>query len=412
MLNEKVSPVTYTIVAPTIEDCRRQLYDLHGTDYTITDKHTVLRGGVLGFFQKKYIEATYILNTRHPTPQFASTPDEFQKNRDELLRSTTGENPTQTIQIAALNRTVEELKKTLTTKIDSLATVAAAQANEKHATIQKIEEMLSDNEFTFSYVNEISNRIREEFSFAELDDFEAVERKVVDWIGQSIRIAPQVYRKLPHVIVLVGPTGVGKTTTVAKIAANIILDARNQGKPPARVRMVTIDRTRVGAEEQLRRFGEIMNIDVDKAETADDVKQIFDTHKDSLDALIIDTSGYSPNDYENIGKMRSMLNVKGLDADVYLTITASTKAKDLVSIIQNYEPFNFGSVIVTKCDETSAFGNVLSVLAEKNKAISYITDGQKVPKNIERASVVNFLTRLDGFKIDRIHIEDTFTEEK
>ena len=57
MLNEKVSPVTYTIVAPTIEDCRRQLYDLHGTDYTITDKHTVLRGGVLGFFQKKYIEA-------------------------------------------------------------------------------------------------------------------------------------------------------------------------------------------------------------------------------------------------------------------------------------------------------------------------------------------------------------------
>ncbi|MBQ7159608.1 MAG: flagellar biosynthesis protein FlhF [Treponema sp.] len=411
MLNKKVSPV-YTIVAPTLDDCRRQLYDLHGTDYTITGHHTVPRGGFLGLFQRQCIEATYILNARQNPVQTVSTPDDFQRSRDELLRSAVDANPTQSLQIANLNKTVEELKKSLTSRLDTLATVTAAQANEKHPTIQKIEEILSDNEFTFSYINEISNRIREEFSYADLDNFDIVERRVVDWIGESIKIAPRLYRKLPHVIILVGPTGVGKTTTVAKIAANIILDARNEGKPPARVRMVTIDRTRVGAEEQLRRFGEIMNIDVDKAETADDVKKIFETYKDSLDALIIDSSGYSPNDYENIGKMRTMLNVKGLDADVYLTITASTKAKDLISIIQNYETFNFGSVIVTKCDETSAYGNVLSVLAEKHKSISYITDGQKVPRNIERASVVNFLTRLDGFRIDRIHIEDTFAEDK
>ncbi|MBQ6781923.1 MAG: AAA family ATPase [Treponema sp.] len=412
MYNEKVSPTTQTIVAQTFDECRRQLYNMYGSDYTITGHRTVLKGGMLGFFQKKCIEATYIVGTRQPQ-QSVSTPADFQKSRDELLRSATGGASTaSTIQIAALNKTVEELKKTLTSKIDNLATATAAQANEKHPTIQKIEELLSENEFTFSYVNQISNRIREEFSYAELDDFDAVQRKVVDWIGESIEIAPRLYRKLPHVIVLVGPTGVGKTTTVAKLAANIVLDARENGKPPARIRMVTIDRTRVGAEEQLRRFGEIMNIDVDKAETSDDVKQIFDTYKDALDVLIIDTSGYSPNDYENIGKMRAMLNVKGLDADVYLTITASTKAKDLVSIIQNYEPFNFGSVIVTKCDETSAYGNVLSVLAEKHKSISYITDGQKVPRNIERASVVTFLKQLDGFTIDRIHIEDTFAEEK
>ena len=176
--------------------------------------------------------------------------------------------------------------------------------------------------------------------------------------------------------------------------------------------MITIDHMRVGAEEQLRRFGEIMNIAVDKASTTDDVYKIFEDNKDALDALIIDTSGYSPNDYENIGKMRALLDVPGLHPDVYLTVTASTKARDLVSIIQNYEPFNFGSVIVTKCDESSAYGNILSVLSEKHKAIAYITDGQKVPRNIERASTVYFLTRLHDFKIDRIHIEDTFAEEK
>ena len=410
---EKVEPTARTITKRTLRECREYLNDEFGNDYTLGEWHTVVKGGFLGFGQKEWIEATYYVHEKK-SAQSASAPvapaSAIERNRDDLLR-TAGLNIDSTRQIAQLDRKMDDQLRMLASKIDSLATVASAQANEKHPTIQKIEELLADNEFTLSYINGIANRIREQFSLDELDDFATVERTVIDWLGKDIAIAPQHYRKPPHVIVLVGPTGVGKTTTVAKMAANIILDAKNSGKPPARVRMITIDRTRVGAEEQLRRFGEIMNIDVDKAETTDDVKQIFETYKDSLDALIIDTSGYSPNDYENIGKMRALLNVKGLDADVYLTITASTKAKDLVSIIQNYEPFNFGSVIVTKCDETSAYGNVLSVLAEKHKAISYITDGQKVPRNIERASVISFLTRLDGFTVDRIHIEDLFAGE-
>jgi flagellar biosynthesis protein FlhF len=85
---------------------------------------------------------------------------------------------------------------------------------------------------------------------------------------------------------------------------------------------------------------------------------------------------------------------------------------DLVSIIQNYEQFAPSSVIVTKWDETRAYGNVLSVLSEKGKAISYITDGQKVPKEIERATVSRFLLNLNDFNIDRMHIEDAFPEEK
>ena len=154
-----------------------------------------------------------------------------------------------------------------------------------------------------------------------------------------------------------------------------------------------------------------MDVAVDKAESAADVKQIFDTYRNSLDVLFIDTPGYSPNDFESIGKMRGILEIPGMNKDVYLTITASVKARDLVSIIQVYEQFKYDSVIITKCDETTAFGNVLSVLSEKHKPIAYITDGQQVPKKIERASVVKFLTNLNDFQIDRNHIEEVFSEK-
>ena len=177
--------------------------------------------------------------------------------------------------------------------------------------------------------------------------------------------------------------------------------------------MITIDHTRVGAEEQLRRFGDILMIDVYKAESSDDVKKIFEEYKDKLDVLFIDTPGYSPNDSENIGKMRKVLEVKGIHPDVYLTFSAATKARDLMSIIRNYENCNYNSVIITKWDETSAIGNVISVLSKKEKSVSFITDGQQVPRKIENASVLRFLTFLDDFdKVDRAYIDEKFPEDK
>ena len=393
-------PVRF-VERPTLRECREYLRERYGDGYTLGEHKIVLRGGIFGFFQKEMIHAEYYVNE----PRAAVRPERAPEEPREVERVNSSDYAA--LQFAMVEQ-MEELKKlqnNLGSKIDSMA---AAQADGKHPAIQRIEELLAENEFTPSYIKGICERVREHFSLDELGDFDSVERTVVDWIGQSIAIAPKTYRKCPHVIVLVGPTGVGKTTTVAKIAANLILDARHNKMPPVRVRMITVDRTRVGAEEQLRRYGEIMDIAVDKAESTDDLRTIFDEYKDSLDALIIDTSGYSPNDHENIAKMRALFDVPGLNPDVYLTVAASTKPRDLVSIMQHYEQFDISSVIVTKCDETASFGNVLSVLAEKRKAIAYITDGQKVPRNIARASPVFFLTRLRDFRIDRVHIDDTF----
>ncbi len=169
-----------------------------------------------------------------------------------------------------------------------------------------------------------------------------------------------------------------------------------------------LELTRNVAQRFNQRYGELFNLKVQKAESADDVRSIYEAVRDSVDMIFIDTSGYSPNDSAHIGAMKAMLDVPGMNPEVYLAVSASTKARDLVNIMQNYEPFGYKSVIITKCDESSQYGNVISVLSEKNKAVSYITNGQNAGGGIERASIVEALIRLENFTIDRIHIEDKF----
>ena len=401
------SDESQVITGKDFEDCQQKLYDMYGHNYTILGKRPHLKPGFFGFGQKEYLEVKYSVGAE---PQLSPEEEAFKKSRDAIVEKTTGSSVTNTMQIANLDKKIEEYQKTVAKKLEEIAT--ATNAGDKPVSIQKIEELLQENEFTFSYINKITTRLRTELSIEELDDFELVQGRVVDWIGESVRTAPRVMHKYPHVIILVGPTGVGKTTTIAKLAGTMILEAREDEQIPPKIRMITIDHTRVGAEEQLRRYGDLLGTNVDKAESADDVRKIFESYKDSVDVFFIDTPGYSPNDSENIGKMRKMLEVKGIHPDVYLTFTASSKARDMNSIIQNYEPFNFSSVIITKWDETSAIGNVISVLSEKNKAVAYITDGQQVPRKIERATITKFLVNLNDFSINREHIDEKFAEEQ
>ena len=100
--------------------------------------------------------------------------------------------------------------------------------------------------------------------------------------------------------------------------------------------------------------------------------------------------------------MRALLDLEDLRADVYLVVSATTKARDIANIIQNYEPFGFQSVIISKCDETRQYGNIISVLHEKRKSVSYITDGQRIQQNIHPAEIVRFLINLTDFHVDRV----------
>jgi len=118
--------------------------------------------------------------------------------------------------------------------------------------------------------------------------------------------------------------------------------------------------------------------------------------------------GKSPKDSSKLGEMKEILDGCPRHSEFHLVISAATKTSDIEEIMRQFEPFNYRSIILTKMDETDRFGNIISALAEKRKCISYITDGQTVPMDIRRATVVRFLINLDGFKVNREKIEERF----
>jgi len=424
---------TRTITARTLEEGKSRLYKDYQGDYEILNKRTVLVGGFLGFGQHEEIEITYRLRNRggnnlqssysqasYNQPayvpralserSYSASPaaDDFGKKREELLKTLSPQPEAKldlnAISLKYLAKKIDEIDK----KIDERPSVVASQ--EEHPTIVRIEEMLVQNEFTYSYIKKIKERIKATFSLDQLEDFYSVQKEIVDWIGESIIVSNDAVHRTPRIVIIVGPTGVGKTTTLVKLAAQNVIAAKKNQKP-LRLCFITTDSMRVGAFEQLSRFAELFELDVLTAESADDVKKIYDRIRNSVDMIFIDTSGYSPNDSSHIGALKSVLDVPGLNPEVYLAFSASTKARDIKNIIQNYEPFAYKSVIVTKCDESNQYGNVISVLSEKNKSVSYITTGQKAAGCIEKASRIKFLIRLEDFEIDRDHIENKFGEK-
>jgi flagellar biosynthesis protein FlhF len=207
------------------------------------------------------------------------------------------------------------------------------------------------------------------------------------------------------VFIVVGPTGVGKTTTIAKLAAVFGVGGSSSSSP--KVRIVTIDNYRIAALRQIETYAEIMRIPVSCVESAGEFKS-FLAMADGTGLILVDTIGRSPRDLAKLAEMKDVLDAAGARSEIHLAISATTKASDVEEILKTFEPFKYKSVILTKLDETLRIGNVLSVLTASGKPISYIADGQSVPQDIEQASVLRLLMNLDGFHINRERLEKRF----
>jgi len=182
----------------------------------------------------------------------------------------------------------------------------------------------------------------------------------------------------PRIIALVGPTGVGKTTTTAKLAAMYALNRGNK------VALITMDIFRVGAVEQLKTYSRIMGIPLEVASTPKELEKAVEKHA-ACDLIFIDTAGRSHKDKEKLDEMKNFLDNK-IPIEVYLCLSATTKDRELEEILNRFKIFQISKVVFTKIDESESFGNMVNLLMKDNLQIAYFTTGQRVPEDIEVAT--------------------------
>jgi flagellar biosynthesis protein FlhF len=386
----------FTETAETHSKAIDKVKEKYGSGARILMQKKVKVPGFLGLFSRELVEVQGYVQQEKPEPRKS----DLEEEKRRIIAQARSDQAAQAL--AQMAKDIQTIKQ----KIDTRAEASAPDAAD-HESLKRVKELLELNDFSQDLREELLSRLRREFTLEDLENFIAVQDAVLEWIAEFIGIQDDQLKNpppgRPRVIALVGPTGVGKTTTIAKLAAAYSM--QRQGARQLKVRIITIDNYRIGARQQMETYAGIMNVPFSSVETNEDLRKILAMHREETDIFLIDTIGKSPKDSVKLAEMKEILDACGKDAEPYLAMSAGTKTSDMREIMRQFEPFAYRSVIVTKLDETLHVGNILSVLKERGKTVAYVTTGQHVPVDIERATVMGFLLNLEGFRVNRIRLE-------
>lgn len=250
-----------------------------------------------------------------------------------------------------------------------------------------------DNEVSEQYANQIIDEIEKinkpniPFDYILAN----IYQKMILKFGKPVTIMPA--EKGPKAVFFVGPTGVGKTTTIAKIASKFHVEKNK------RVALFTTDTYRIAAAEQLRTYANIMGVPFRVIYSEDEMKQAIEEFKE-YDYILVDTAGHSHKNEAQKEIMNGFLHsVEGIvEKEVFLVLSATTKYRDLVIIADSYSGMTSYNLIFTKLDETMTLGNLLNIKLYTDASMSYVTYGQNVPDDIEQFNPQKTVKQLLGGK--------------
>lgn len=189
------------------------------------------------------------------------------------------------------------------------------------------------------------------------------------------------------IFTVIGPTGVGKTTTLAKLGAYLCLEEEKN------ISFLTLDTYRLAAVDQLKKYAEVLNVPMKVVYMPEEINESIMCFL-KKDLILIDTAGRSPTDEIQMKELFDFVSSSKFEMEIALTLSATTKYSDLVDIIEKFSIVNFDQLIITKIDETVSLGQIISIVDKFNKPISYIATGQDVPDHFELFSPKYFIDLL------------------
>ncbi|EJO5346009.1 flagellar biosynthesis protein FlhF [Clostridium botulinum] len=383
------------------EAMTRIRYEL-GTDAIIISQRKVRKGGFLGLFSKKSLEVTAAIdnqskqkkqndnkdykkndgnniefikkiieernnNAKHDNNNSNNSNNDIVSSYNKILKSKSEELQNKSLKEQQSTNTkdlMDEIKD-LKEIVKNIGKNQESYDNENSSLIN----FLKDLDLEEEYIEKILKKTRD--LEENLDEREKIKRVIED----SIDVRENSVGKIT---VLVGPTGVGKTTTIAKLAGKLsLIDKKKVG-------FITIDTYRIGAVEQLKTYADIMNIPFKVVFSIKDMEKAI-KDLDNCDIILVDTTGRSSKNMMQISELRAFIE-KIKEKSVHLVISASTKNKDIETIIKGYTILEYENIIITKLDETSTYGSILTILNKAKKPISFITTGQDVPDDIKEGN--------------------------
>lgn len=252
------------------------------------------------------------------------------------------------------------------------------ELSEQEKFIRLLYNTMLENEVDEKYANQIIGDVHK-FGETEvpIDYILAnVYQKMILKFNKPTGIAPA--KNGPKVVLFMGPTGVGKTTTIAKIASNYVVDLKKK------VALVTADTYRIAAAEQLRTYANILEVPFQVVYTSGEAVQAVRSFKE-FDYIFMDTTGHSHQNEEQLNNMKKLMAAVGEEAEyqAFLVLSATTKYRDLLRIAASYREITEYQLVFTKLDETTSLGNLLNVKLHMDTEIAFVTYGQNVPDDIE-----------------------------
>lgn len=378
-----------------------------GNNVVIMNVKTVKRKGIFSFIKQPLVEVTVALEDDSERYLPSSARQNVEKKVEALENAVKESNAIEEKLDSLQSLLVQQLNKPEPVKKDDENTVedtghkdeeaVKEDKSEKSEELDKFIKLLSstmiENEVDEKYVNQLLEEIQKiQKPNAPLDfTLTNLYQKMILRFGQQEGITPA--EKIPKVVFFIGPTGVGKTTTIAKIASKTSVDEKKK------VVLLTADTYRIAAAEQLRTYANILQVPFQVIYSPEEIQEAIKKYQD-YDYIYVDTAGHSHQNKEQREGMNNIIHsVDGLcEKEVFLVLSATTKYRDLINIANTYSEMTEYKLIFTKLDETTALGNLLNLKLHTDALLSYVTYGQNVPDDIEQFNPQKTVKQILGGK--------------